>query len=412
MGTRRLVLRHSKRHPTVKTYYQKTVFANLLASPLFFTILLKIRKNCFSKRKLLLGLFLCFTTSIFASQRLSVKASIPTGNSAYPFGILQYQWFKPYIFNADDSFYFDFDTEAAYVKYYQNLPRLKQFFWAVDLKGHAFDWQNLQNIIDNKNGNRQDELSSNAAAIIGGLFLGMNLQALKIQSFIQIEQIFIRAASETSAEKTQARYANWGLDLGFYEVYEYLPFVQLGSRFNFRVMSTHTLRQYNYTLNQSLIAGSTHEIYSAEILFFESLKTESHIFQLQFSGNISSLLGRNQPVDLFRYYSVGAPEYRFRRIAGFAFSEFRVPAFGLLNLDWYWHVHDKLYLWTVWDTAILALQNEQSVETGFGTGLFYSLTHEQNYKSAIFLRTDFALTALRAKELDKLQIFFGYNAGW
>jgi hypothetical protein len=78
--------------------------------------------------------------------------------------------------------------------------------------------------------------------------------------------------------------------------------------------------------------------------------------------------------DVIESFSIGGPESRYRRVAGYAFSEFRVPAFGIANLDAVIRMGGPVNLWLVADGALFDREyNSRRFHAGAGVGLIVDL---------------------------------------
>ena len=112
--------------------------------------------------------------------------------------------------------------------------------------------------------------------------------------------------------------------------------------------------------------------------------------------------------DIIQSFSVGGPEARYRRVAGYSFSEFRAPAFSIVNLDAIIHAAGPLNLWLVADAAAFDREyNGSRLHAGAGVGFILDLPDGvAGSRSAVFSRIEAPFFAAGG---NRFQIFLGIN---
>ncbi len=349
----------------------------------------------------------------------------PIGNASYPFGILRYTFFSD-SFPADHiATYFEFDTEAIYLQIAYYTPKMEI---GGRLQSQIFDWQNLANVVDPRTGTMLENETLNGTFLNGTIYAGVkHPKAWYAQIFAQFRHVFLRPSRDSKDTLSISSHANWfrtGLTMGLYRLSRHIPGVQIGERLVLEAAYRETLASYTYEVNGE-ISTSVDHIPEIEILAFFGKRWRDFVLQLQARAGLLGFAAPGHKIDYLLSYSVGGPEIKYRRIAGFAYSEFRVPAFFIANIDMHVPLIPKtafnlekspLYLWVVLDTALFdrkadgvlydrILDEGKQIHMGGGLGLYFTFLDHH----AVSFRTDFPFTAGRNSLTDYWQFFILYQ---
>ncbi|RME90086.1 MAG: hypothetical protein D6767_07410 [Candidatus Hydrogenedentota bacterium] len=349
-------------------------------------------------------LLLISVHAIFAGKgSFDVKASLPLSNKAYPFGILRAEY--AHLFSSGIYFYSVFDTEALFVRASQSSGK---WFYGVDVSGHLVDWQNLEFIVD-REGNLRKEISIKAAEGKGEIFFGIKSKAhfLKLSTGYEVAKLSPREG-DTSLS-TSGQWAWLSAFLGKWKTIFFVPGFKLEDLYILGVQSRWTQKKYVLWWQQYPISISGTNDIAMVGRFGHFWKMKTITMNVSAQTGLSNLAAPGEVRDLTFYFSQGGPEKPYRRLAGFAFSEYRAPIYGLVNSDIYWKLAGSFYLWAVVDflavdaNATGSNQWEDNIHSGVGVGSIFRLK-----SFSIYERIDFALTAKR-KGSERLQVFVGLS---
>ena len=377
----------------------------------------------------LLTIFLALSAwvPVQAFQAANIKANVPPHNSGYMFFILQYQFFESDIFNKGSSLYFDFDTEAAFA---QASFKVGLVEIGPRVKFHLADWQNLEFITDTSTGKRVESREIKATHLMGGAFVKYNAGRYYGEAFGHYMHTLLKHRSNASIETANGSWFAGGVRLGWWQKYPAKADIEIGSSLNFTVTSYTALQKYHYSLSGVNLSEPQGQFFDFEINYYRGGYLGPLIYKAYVNAGVLDFAKANDSMDMFFAYSLGGPEARYRRLAGFAFSEFRSPAYALVNLDMYIPVAGPVYLWTIADFLIHDREYNgdytgenggtgnsnasQRVHSGVGLGVYVELAKQTTFvkSSAIFARFDYALTARRAEHYERIQLFFGLSAFW
>lgn len=315
--------------------------------------------------------------------------------------------------------YADYDTDSIFIQQNFRISEQSLFSFGFDFKGHAFDWQNLAHIVDPENGEAIDYLQMQAPFYRSRLFMRYKIyqntsvtlaggyRAARPGSFDQNDKVKIKGASWLTGS-AGIGYGKGAMKMpGFYEGWQgglHYTYLKQQQAFQFFYDDKLTMQSRPYYHKVYAVAGHGYSSGRAFLMFN----------RLILMGSDSAFSGKE--IDFIEQFSIGGPEDRYHRLAGFAFSEFRVPGAMLVNHDFYYALGRSFYLNMVFDWAVFDREVTRSENSRYqaGTGIGFKWRITQNEKSAdgytLFFRTDYAITALRSQDADKVQVFTGLEA--
>ncbi len=364
------------------------------------------------KSSLAAAILLCVVLPLRASiQELEVKANYSGHDAAYSFGILQYRGYFDRLLAGNGHVYVDFDTEALYLQGGYNIGPIS---FGPRFKGHLADWQNLQFVTNENTGRRINDIEIKASYLMAGVYSRLSLlNNAYVEIYGQYVSSTFKPRSNSELLLEGGQWFESALFMGWYNVFLIKPGISVGQQASLGLQSFTSIRDYRYQSNPGTLATIStprSQFYLTELRLFWGQQFNNMITTAQLNLGAYDFLRDQQQTDLVFFYSVGGPEARYRRLAGFAFSEFRLAGFGLLNLDAYIPLFANVYLWPVFDIMIANSKKAGSVaHAGSGLG-FYLEFSEQSLKYALYLRGDYAITARRQNEIEKVQVFFGLSA--
>ena len=364
--------------------------------------------------RFLICIFIFFSSPLLASQEANVKGSIAPHGQTFSFFILQYEAYWAELFHKDISLYLDFDTEALFI---QPSFRFGDFSVGLRAKAHVLDWQNLEFFTDDQTGSRIRSIELRAAYVMGGAFFTYKfLERYFTSAYVEYQNAFLSDRHGNGLDLANGSWLETGLRVGWYDKYATKPLINVGSAFFIKAAGHFSLKDYLYRTSAGLdVSTPQKDFYEASIHYFRGGRLASHFYSFSSEVSVFDFARSGENTDLLFAYSVGGLETRYRRLAGFAFSEFRVPFFNLSNLDGFFHIFGPAYLWLVADLLILDRNRGGSrIHSGGGIGFYIDLKDLITIfkETAAYARLDYGFTARRARAVQRLQIFLGLGIKW
>ncbi len=356
--------------------------------------------------------FLVALHPLAAYREYRLAANIPTSKVSYPFGILQCKALEQTNWLPGLYGYLDFDTEALYLESgFAPLGKQQLLRLGARTKGHAFDWQNLNHTTDETTGREQKQQALKASYLGGDVFAAAAYSAWLARLGVGAESSRLTPLESRSGLPSSSLTWNYFYTLsGYYQHYPYLPDFWLGDSLLFSYTA------YNWLSGTSPYAPreQAKSFQQATLTYKVAFFIPGALVKFEQRLAAASFAAAGQRPNTIRAWSMGGPEIAYGRLAGFAFSEYRVPAFSLTNVDVLLPVAANWYLWLVNDLFIGERKfANQQIHWGSGIGLYYLLLRQQVAQErapwAVFVRFDRAHSASRETPLDRWQLFFGIS---
>lgn len=343
-------------------------------------------------------------------QEYQLAASIAAA-PAYSFATAQYRLYDNQVLLRKDFIAFEYDLDSLYADYAYGIS---QYIRAgVSGKAHVFDYQNLNHIVDSSTGAEIKSVALNAPYYRGNVFLEARYHELALRYLVGAQKYdlsrregadrALRVESPGAALVNQAAF-------GYWHIVANRPYAISG----IAAFVTSEVQQmqsvYVWELNGAPLSSARKEVIVHELHVRAGDEFWGGALRLMVAGRAGatnfSLPGESQ--DVIQSFSVGGPEARYRRVAGYAFSEFRVPAFGLVNLDAIVHAGGPVNLWFVADAVSFDREfNGRRWHAGVGAGILFDLPQGMlGSRSALFARAEVPFFAAGG---NRFQVFMGIN---
>jgi hypothetical protein len=343
-------------------------------------------------------------------QEYQVAGSL-AAKPAYSFGTAQYRLYSSQMLLSNDALAFEYDLDSFYLNYGVTLHRFIRT--GISGKVHAFDYQNLNHIVDGNTGAENPSVSLVSRFIRGDAYVEAHAAAISLRYSLGAQKYTLAPRDKANNALTVSDPGTAFVQqvaLGYWHLFNDRPYAFQGTALYLSAESQqltagYVWQQSGYALSQSNSSIMLYELHARHgiSLFADNLRVMG---ALRAGATNFSLPG--QPQDIVQSFSVGGPEARYRRLAGYAFSEYRVPAFGLANLDIIFPVAGPVVGWIITDLAIFdRLQNGQQVHGGAGAGLIVHLPPQLlGTRSAAFARAEVPFAAAGG---NRFQVYLGLN---
>ncbi|WP_041948749.1 hypothetical protein [Turneriella parva] len=362
--------------------------------------------------RVLLVAFACSAPLGALYQEYQLAGSIAAA-PGYSFATAQYRLYANEVLYRKDFLAFEYDLDSLYGDYayavFRNL-RLGGF-----AKAHVFDYQNLNHIVDASTGAETKSVSLNAPFYRGAVYAEARYHELSLRYSVGAQRYELSRRETTNAALQVASpgaYLVHQVSLGYFHLSAPKPYAIQGVA-AFANIEAQKLIQgdvYVWRVNGADLGNARQEVVVNELIVRGGAAPWGNAVRLMAMARAGAtnfaLPGHAQ--DIIQSFSVGGPEARYRRVAGYSFSEFRAPAFSLINLDAIVHAAGPLNLWFVADAAAFDREyNSSRFHAGAGVGFIIDLPDGvAGSRSAVFSRIEAPFFAAGG---NRFQIFLGMN---
>jgi hypothetical protein len=343
-------------------------------------------------------------------QEYQLAGSIAAAPS-YSFATGQYRLYDNQVLLRRDFIAFEYDVDSLYADYAYGISQYVRA--GISGKAHVFDYQNLNHIVDSSTGAEIKSVALNSPYYRGNVFAEARYRELSLRYLVGAQRYHLsRRESADRAlrvESPSTALVNQ-VALGYWRIQAPRPYAING----ISAFATTEVQQmqsgYVWELNGVPLSSARKEVIIHELHIRAGDEFAGGALRLMAALRAGatnfSLPGESQ--DLIQSFSVGGPEARYRRLAGYAFSEFRAPTFALLNLDAMVHAGGPVNLWFVADAVTFDREfNGQRFHAGAGVGLIFDLPQGMlGSRSALFARAEVPFFAAGGS---RFQIFLGMN---
>jgi hypothetical protein len=343
-------------------------------------------------------------------QEYQLAGSIASGGG-YSFATGQYRLYANQALLKKDFLGFEYDLDSLYADYGYGFS--DYFRIGISGKAHIFDYQNLNHIVDSSTGEELKPVSLNSPFYRGQGYAELRYQNLALRYAAGAQKYYLSKRdtvnSTLTVEAPGAMFVH-NAALGYWDIRQIKPYAFRGmaaylSVEEHRLSSLYMWQAAGTNISQSRSQVMIHELHvrAGTQLAGDSVKLMA---ALRAGATNFALPGEAQ--DIIESFSIGGPENRYRRLAGYAFSEFRVPAFGIINLDAVIRMGGPVNLWLVADAATFDREyNSRRLHAGAGAGLIVELPDGVlGGRSAFFSRIEVPFFAAGS---GRFQIFLGLN---
>lgn len=366
------------------------------------------------KRKLsgitiiLIGALFNPTYALYQEYQLAGSIAAAPG---YSFATGQYRVYAQGALARKDYVGFEYDLDSLYGDYAYGIS--EYFRAGVSAKAHVFDYQNLNHIVDSSTGAETKAVSLNAPFYKGQFYLEARYKALGLRysagaqkydlSRRETSNTALTVSSPGTAFVQQAALGYW--DINQIRSYAFTGVAAFAASEVQQLSAVYTWQQGGVPVATGRDQVVIHELHVKAGTDFSDAGIKLMAAGRAGAANFS-LPG--ETADLIQSFSIGGPESRYRRLAGYSFSEFRVPAFGLVNLDTIIHAAGPVNLWLIADAAVFDREyNSRRFHAGAGAGLIVDLPDGLlGSRSAFFVRGEMPFFAAGA---NRFQVFLGLN---
>lgn len=357
---------------------------------------------------LLISTFIDPTYALYQEYQLAGSIAAAPG---YSFATGQYRIYGQGALAKKDFVGFEYDLDSFYADYAYGIS--DYFRAGASAKAHIFDYQNLNHIVDSSTGAETKSVSLNAPFYRGQLYVEARYRefGLRYSAGAQKYDLTRRETANTLLSVSspgvafvhQAAFGYWNINqvrsYAFTGIAAYLSTEaqQLTSVYTWQQSSVPVATgRDQVVLHEAHVKAGT-DFQDAGIKLMGAARAGAANFSLP-----------GESADLIQSFSIGGPESRYRRLAGYSFSEFRVPAFGLVNLDTIIRAFGPVNLWLIADAAVFDREyNARRFHAGAGAGLIIDLPDGVlGSRSAFFLRGEMPFFAAGA---NRFQVFLGLN---
>ncbi len=348
----------------------------------------------------------------------------------YSFATAQYRLYANEALLKKDFLAFEYDLDSLYGDYAYGISRY--FRGGAAAKAHVFDYQNLNHIVDPSTGAETKLVSLNAPFYKGQLYAEVRYKNLGLR-YAAGAQKYELSKRETS--NSALAVASPGVafvhtaSLGFWQLsapksYAYTGFAAHLSVEAQQLSSTYVWQSAGTPVSASREQFTVHEL---QLRAGDEFGGGAVYLMAAARAGATSFALPGETQDVIQSFSVGGPESRYRRLAGYSFSEFRVPAYGLVNLDAIVRLAGPVNLWAIADVAVFDREawrplvssgqealsaadreyNARRLHAGAGAGLIIDLPDNTlGSRSAVFMRAEMPFFAAGG---NRFQVFLGLN---
>jgi hypothetical protein len=362
-------------------------------------------------------------------QEYQLAGSIAAAPS-YSFATGQYRLYDNQVLLRRDFLAFEYDVDSLYADYAYGISQYVRA--GASGKAHVFDYQNLNHIVDSSTGAEINSVALNSPYYRGNVFAEARYRELSLRYLVGAQRYHLsRRESADRAlrvESPSTALVNQ-VALGYWRIQAPRPYAINGIAAFVTTEVQQMQSGYVWELNGVPLSSARKEVIIHELHIRAGDEFAGGALRLMAALRAGatnfSLPGESQ--DLIQSFSVGGPEARYRRLAGYAFSEFRAPTFALLNLDAMVHAGGPVNLWFVADAVMFDREprglrvssgqealsaadrefNGQRFHAGAGVGLIFDLPQGMlGSRSALFARAEVPFFAAGGS---RFQIFLGMN---
>lgn len=366
--------------------------------------------SCWPMRRLLVATFTVIVPLNAAYQEYQLAGSI-AALPAYSFATGQYRLYDHQIFWRKDFFAFEYDLDSFYFDYAYGLNDHLRV--GSSAKTHLFDYQNLNHIVDSATGAERKSVALVAPYLRGNLFAEARWRSLYLRYLIGAQRYFLSPREDANRNlrvESPGTALTSQVALGYWQLEAPRPYAINGAALYLSTEAQYWSSLYVWEFQSQPLSAPRREVLIHELHARAGNEWAAGALRLMAAVRAGatnfSLPGESQ--DVIQSFSVGGPEARYRRIAGYAFSEFRAPTFALANLDAVVHAAGPVNLWLVADAALFDREyNSRRLHAGAGLGLVFDLTPNLlGNRSALFARAEIPFWAAGG---NRFQIFLGLN---
>lgn len=343
-------------------------------------------------------------------QEYQLAGSIATAPS-YSFATGQYRLYDNQVLLRRDFLAFEYDLDSLYADYGYGLSQYFRF--GASGKAHIFDYQNLNHIVDASTGAENKSVALNAPYYRGNLYLEARYRELALRYSVGAQKYDL-SRRETSNQALTVASPGAALvnqiALGYWNLNAPRPYAFNGVAAFISSEAQQLESNYRWDLSGVPLSAPRRQVVVNELHIRAGDEFLGSALRLMAAGRAGatnfSLPGHEQ--DVIQSFSVGGPESRYRRVAGYAFSEFRAPAFGLVNFDAIIATGTPINLWLIADAAVFDREfNGKQLHAGAGAGIIFDLPQGMlGSRSALFARIEAPFFAAGG---NRFQIFLGLN---
>ncbi len=356
--------------------------------------------------------FACTAPANALYQEYQLAGSVAAA-PGYSFATAQYRLYANELLYRKDFLAFEYDLDSLYGDYAYGLfnhMRLGAF-----AKAHVFDYQNLNHIVDASTGAETKAVSLNAPFYRGALYAETRYHEFSLRYSVgaQRYELSRRETSNTALQvASPGAYLVHQVSMGYFSLAAPKPYAIQGIAV-FASVEAQKLVQgdvYVWRSGGVDLSNARQEVVVNELIVRGGAAPWGNAVRLMGMARAGAtnfaLPGHAQ--DIIQSFSVGGPESRYRRVAGYSFSEFRAPAFSLVNIDAIVHAAGPLNLWFIADAAVFDREyNSSRFHAGAGFGFILDLPDGvAGSRSAVFSRIEAPFFAAGS---NRFQIFLGIN---
>jgi hypothetical protein len=372
-----------------------------------------VRRPQHGARRFIAILFFTLTPVLPASalyQEYQLAGSVAAA-PGYSFATAQYRLYSNAALLKKDFLAFEYDLDSLYGDYAYGIS---QYFRAgAAAKAHVFDYQNLNHIVDPATGAETKLVSLNAPFYKGQLYAEARYKAWGVR-YAAGAQKYDLSKRETS--NTALTVASPGVafvhtaSLGYWQLSAPRSYAYTGVAAYFSVEAQQLSAPYVWQSSGIPVSVSREQftVHELQLRAGEEFGGGALYLMAAARAGATSFALPGETQDVIQSFSVGGPESRYRRLAGYSFSEFRVPAYGLVNLDAIVRLAGPVNFWLIADAAIFDREyNARRLHAGAGAGLIIDLPDNTlGSRSAVFVRAEMPFFAAGG---NRFQVFMGLN---
>lgn len=346
--------------------------------------------------------------ALYQEYQLAGSIAVAPG---YSFATAQYRLYANEALLKKDFLAFEYDLDSLYGDYAYGISQY--FRTGASAKVHVFDYQNLNHIVDPATGAETKLVSLNSPFYRGQLYAEARYKALGLRysAGAQKYELSKRETSNTALAVASpgAAFVHTAA-LGYWQLSAPKSYAYTGVAAFMSVEAQQLSSPYTWLSSGVPVSASREQFTLHEAQLRAGTEFGGGAFYLMGNARAGatsfSLPGETQ--DIIQSFSVGGPESRYRRLAGYSFSEFRVPAYGLVNLDAIVRLAGPVNLWVIADAALFDREyNARRFHAGAGAGLIIDLPDNTlGSRSAIFARAEMPFFAAGG---NRFQVFMGLN---
>jgi len=357
------------------------------------------------------GLYLLIAVPAHALyQEYQLSGSIAK-SPGYSFATGQYRLYTNQALLKKDFLGFEYDLDSLYADYAYGFAEILRM--GINGKGHVFDYQNLNHIVDSQSGTENKSVSLNSPYAKAQLYVEGRYKALAVRYSAGAQYIELKKR-ETSNTGLNVTSPGTGfvqqIAFGYWDINQVKPYAFTGIAAFASVEQQRYYTLYQWENSGVPLSSARPEVIVHELHVRAGTQFSEDGVRLMAAARAGAtnfaLPGQAQ--DIIQSFSVGGPEARYRRLAGYSFSEFRVPAFGLVNLDAVIRMGGPVNLWLIWDMALFdRAYNAKPFHGGAGLGFIFDLPDGVlGSRSAAFVRFE---TPFFAAGGERFQVWLGMN---